>query len=179
MIINSSYGTGTKDKNCNREYLKKKKSHEAFYIKAKTNSQLGEQLKYLQSRKSQARVSTSLIEINPKEDCKRVGSMEMGASELCTLDNIIPTKASINKQKKNIGHCWSERNMTLINDSSKLQKYRKFSSNAEMGEEQPCLESHRRKLSLVDYPNEPEPVKKVERLSLTVWLILIRKLFVD
>lgn len=134
------------------------------------------QLKYLQSRKSQARVSTSLVEINQKEDPKRVSSLEMG-SELCNLENIIPTKALINKQKKNIGHCWSERNMTLINDSSKMQKYRKFSSNAEMGEEQPCMESHRRKLSLVDYPNEPQ--KKIEKLSLTVWMILLRKLYVN
>lgn len=98
-------------------------------------------------------------------------------SELCNLENIVPTKGSVNKQKKNIGHCWSERNMTLINDSSKMQKYRKFSSNAEMGDEQPCMESHRRKLSLVDYPNEVP--KKIEKLSLTAWMILLRKLYVN
>lgn len=67
--------------------------------------------------------------------------------------------------------------MTLINDSSKMQKYRKFSSNAEMGDEQPCMESHRRKLSLVDYPNELP--KKIEKLSLTAWMILLRKLYVN
>lgn len=92
---------------------------------------------------------------------------------------MLPTKASINKQKKNIGHCWSERNMTLINDQSKLQKYRKFSSNAELGEEPLHLESQRRKLSLVESPHESVPTKKIEKLGIMAWLILIRKLFVD
>lgn len=61
----------------------------------------------------------------------------MNSSELCNLENIGQSKASINKQKKNIGQCWSERNVNLINDATKLQKYRKFSSHVD--EEQPPI----------------------------------------
>ena len=40
IINNSSYANSSKDKGYNRDYLKKKKSHEAFYVKAKLNSQM-------------------------------------------------------------------------------------------------------------------------------------------
>jgi hypothetical protein len=176
MIINSSgYGGSSKERNSNRDYLKKKKSQEAFYIKAKLNSQLGEHLKYLHPRKSQAKVSTSMVEISTKEDPRRAcSSLEMGSGELSVLDGMQAVRASANKQKRNVGHCWSERNMTLLNDVSKMQKYRKFSSNAELGEEQSRPESQRRKLSLVE-----APVKKIDKMGLMAWLVLIRKLFVE
>lgn len=40
IINNSSYVNPSKDKSYNRDYLKKKKSHEAFYVKAKLNAQM-------------------------------------------------------------------------------------------------------------------------------------------
>jgi hypothetical protein len=73
MIINSpGYASSLKERLPNRDYLKKKKSQEAFYIKAKLNSQLAEQLKYL-SRKPHPR-TTSIVEVPTKEDPRRVCS---------------------------------------------------------------------------------------------------------
>lgn len=41
MIINNScYVNPSKDKSYNRDYLKKKKSNETFYVKAKLNAQM-------------------------------------------------------------------------------------------------------------------------------------------
>ena len=40
IINNSSYVNPSKDKSYNRDYLKKKKSNEAFYVKAKLNAQM-------------------------------------------------------------------------------------------------------------------------------------------
>jgi hypothetical protein len=174
MIISAgSYASSLKEKGYNRDYLKKKKSQEAFYVKAKLSSQLGEHIKPLHLRKPQPRGS-SLAYI--KEE-RRVGSLEMPFSDISVLESMGPAKPSAGRQK-NIGHCWSERNVSVVSDPSKLQKYRKFSSNAELGEEQLRPDSQRRKLSLVDYPNEPT-ARKVERLSLMAWLILLRKLFVE
>lgn len=114
-------------------------------------------------------------DINPNPTFKeeaRLASLEV--SDISVVDNLIskPTK----QKKPNIGHCWSERNVSLVADPSKMQKYRKFSSNAELPDSQTRLDSQRRKLSLVD---EPTPARRIDRLGIMAWLILIRKLFVD
>lgn len=107
MIINNpGYSGSLKERHPNRDYLKKKKSQEAFYIKAKLNSQLAEQLRYL-SRKPHPR-NTSNVEIPSKEDPRRAcNSLEMPCSELQGLDGPQPSRASTSKQKRDIGHCWS------------------------------------------------------------------------
>ncbi len=46
-------------------------------MKAKLNSQLNDQLKYLQSRKSQSKLSSSLVEIEHKDSSKRIASLEI------------------------------------------------------------------------------------------------------
>jgi hypothetical protein len=107
MIINNpGYGGSLKERHPNRDYLKKKKSQEAFYIKAKLNSQLAEQLKYLSRKPNTRNIST--VEIQPKEDPRRAcSSLEMPCGELQGLDGAQPARESTSKQKRNIGHCWS------------------------------------------------------------------------
>lgn len=72
LINNPGYSTSLKERLPNRDYLKKKKSQEAFYIKAKINSQLAEQLKYL-NRKPHPK-NASIVEIPTKDDARRACS---------------------------------------------------------------------------------------------------------
>jgi hypothetical protein len=65
--------------------FKKRKSQDSFFSKAKLHSQLKEQPKFVQPRKSQARASASLLDIYPttaKEHKKRVNSLEIASGEL-------------------------------------------------------------------------------------------------
>lgn len=107
MIINNpGYGGSLKERHPNRDYLKKKKSQEAFYIKAKLNSQIAEQLKYLNRNPNPK--NSSIVEISSKEDPRRTCScLEMPCNELQRLDGQQPARASTFKQKRNIDHCWS------------------------------------------------------------------------
>lgn len=64
-----------KEKNYNRDYIRKKRSQEAFLTKAKIGNQLTEHSKYLQPRKTQTRMSTSLLDVCPSEVFRRVDSL--------------------------------------------------------------------------------------------------------
>lgn len=133
LTNNSNYLSGNRDKLGTRDYLKKKKSQQAFLMKAKLNSQLNDQLKYLQSRKSQSKLSSSLVEIEHKDSSKRIASLEITQPD-GQISQFPSSKQAPTRNNKNIGHCWSERNINLAGDAAKLQKYRKFSSNAEIRE---------------------------------------------
>ena len=77
--------------------------------------------------------------------------------------------------------CWSERS---INQKSqkKLGNYRKSNSIAEIKPQESPVCSHKRKLSLVEPAANLSPQHNNtlgERLNVTTWLILIRKMFVE
>ena len=64
-----------KEKSYNREFIKKKKSQEAFLTKPKFNPYHYESVKMVQPRKSQPRISNSSLEITPKDAFKRMASL--------------------------------------------------------------------------------------------------------
>jgi hypothetical protein len=107
-----------------------------------------------------------------------MSSLDLGG-ELAVIEEARPSKSTTNnRSRKNIAHCLSERNITPTPQPNKLFKYRKFSSNAEL-QQQDHLE-HRRKLSLVDErPDLPVVPETPLKLNATGWLIYLRRLFVD
>jgi len=88
------------------------------------------------NKKKQSRVSTSCLEIYPsssKKELRSVGSLEINSGELSIIEEARPSRSTTNnKSKKNIGHCFSERNIVVNPSQNRLFKYRKFSSNAEL-----------------------------------------------
>lgn len=139
------------------------------------NSQLTEQLRYLHPKKYQPRMAPP--EAARTEALKRMSSLDLGG-ELAVIEEARPSKSTTNnRSRKNIAHCLSERNIAPTPQPNKLFKYRKFSSNAEL-QQQDHLE-HRRKLSLVDErPDLPLP-ETPPKFNATAWLLYLRRLFAD
>ncbi len=75
-------------------------------MKAKLNSQLNDQLKYLQNRKSQTKLSSSLLEIEHKDSNKRLASLEITQPD-AQIGEFPSNKQGHSRNNKNIGHCWS------------------------------------------------------------------------
>jgi hypothetical protein len=89
-------------------------------------------------------------------------------------------KNNSNKHKNNINNCLSDRNVPTSRDTQKLFKYRKFSSNAELQQEDMCSGVVlKQKLSVMEGHKYfgPKDLLKKEKYSITAWIVTVRKYF--
>lgn len=160
---------------------KKRKSQEHFFLKNKLIIPNTEQLKYLPPKKNNNRNSLSVIDTNNhKEYKRRVNSLEINPDEPAHAETTKNNQNYASQNNKSSNHCLSDRNINILRDPQKLLKYRKFSSNAELHQEE--LSSSvalKHKLSVIELQKEPTnpPEPKPECYNLMVWIILIRKYF--